>query len=177
MNVTLEELRILAEDIKGARAAGVPYLAELSKPGTRLCYLGQLVPKERPRASKTGKMYTPERTRKFEASVAAWGRDYFYKPVAYPVRVELTVYDKTEDAFLIEASMKGLTASEHGDLDNYEKAICDALNGIAWSDDKKIISKETRRLYAYDPGFAITVTRAGLSKSELETLRRLVGAA
>jgi Holliday junction resolvase RusA-like endonuclease len=33
-----------------------------------------------------------------------------------------------------------------GDIDNYTKLICDALNGIAWRDDRQIAALTVRKL-------------------------------
>ena len=34
------------------------------------------------------------------------------------------------------------------DCDNLAKSICDALNGIAWLDDKQIVALDVRKIYA-----------------------------
>ena len=43
------------------------------------------------------------------------------------------------------------------DLDNLEKAILDALNGIAWHDDNQVYKIETEKLYAKEDRIVIEV--------------------
>ena len=79
------------------------------------------VPKGRPRLGN-GHAYTPERTRVYEQQVA-WA----YKQAGGtlhegPLAVTMVFRAKTWP----------------GDLDNLVKAVLDALNGIAWRDDRQI---------------------------------------
>jgi crossover junction endodeoxyribonuclease RusA len=37
-------------------------------------------------------------------------------------------------------------SSLRGDIDNYVKSILDALNGVAWEDDKQIIELTVKKL-------------------------------
>lgn len=43
------------------------------------------------------------------------------------------------------------------DLDNYTKAILDALNGLVWDDDAKIVHMELDKLYSEQPRIEIEV--------------------
>jgi Holliday junction resolvase RusA-like endonuclease len=75
---------------------------------------------------------TPERTRKYEADVAAFCRQAVakvgWRTLDVPVAVTLDIYRRTNA----------------GDLDNYVKAICDAMNRIAYPDDRFIVEKHAR---------------------------------
>jgi Holliday junction resolvase RusA-like endonuclease len=86
---------------------------------------GNPIPKARPRVTRTG-TYTPQRTKAWEQEVALR-----YKEAQGPrfdgfVSLEMKFY--RSDARRV-------------DLDNLEKAVCDALNGIAYGDDWQIIRK------------------------------------
>ncbi len=43
------------------------------------------------------------------------------------------------------------------DLDNYVKAVKDALTGVLWRDDSQIIELEAKKVYDNPPGVDITV--------------------
>lgn len=128
-------------------------------------------PKERPRFGAGGRVYTPERTMQYERAVAqqgalwcgpAWSRHGTY-------RVTLR--------FVFEREPRC-------DVDNCAKAVLDALNGIAWDDDKQVVELRASKLV--DPSVApctqILIERVGewrakpkkASKRERE-LRRVFG--
>lgn len=132
-------------------------------------YLGKVVSKERPRSSKTGHMYTPEKTRAFEKAITAWAEENMEgRPVFYPLAVEVHIYDYTVDPVLLG----GVTSKQHGDIDNKVKAVLDACNGIIWRDDKQINELLITRTYKELEGFDMLVRRNGLSKNELEQFRK-----
>lgn len=54
--------------------------------------------------------------------------------------------------------MDGLYCDVGGDIDNLQKAVYDALNTIAWSDDKQIVSiGKIDKVYSVNPRTEITV--------------------
>ena len=136
-------------------------------------YEGEVVPKQRPRKGKNGRMFTPPETRKFEAAVAAWGKEIF-TPVAYPIRAELIIYDNTPDIDLRTDSRAGLVYDQKKDLDNMQKSIFDGLNGVAYKDDRQLIDISVRRRYAGYSGFRLVLKRKGLSFGEYRNYVRLL---
>jgi crossover junction endodeoxyribonuclease RusA len=91
------------------------------------------VPKERPRFSKFGGTYTPCRTRKFERFIHDYARAQMggKKPLESNVECLMT--------FQFKAAKSTKLVYPHQDLDNLIKAVGDALNGIAYKDDKQLI--------------------------------------
>lgn len=88
--------------------------------------------KGRPRVTKSGQVYTPQNTQKFEKAVkeAYDGPLFPESPLAvsmllYGDRAEVTIEDIDSDKAVLT-----------GDTDNYVKAVLDALNGVAYVDDK-----------------------------------------
>lgn len=138
-----------------------PLIYEFDKP---------VVPKGRPRVGRGGKVFTPPETRKFEQEVREWGFDCGLKPVAYPIRVSLVFFDKTDDPTLRLHSLTGITYHTHGDLDNYAKAVLDGLNKVAYKDDKQIVELALRRRYSMRHGFRMSIGRAGLTALEYKNL-------
>ena len=139
-----------------------------SDPETYL-YSGHIQPKQRPRISN-GKAFTPKETRQFEAKVKKWAQECHMTVCTYPVEVFIHMMERTTDKEKIFHSKLGLVYPMRGDIDNLAKSILDALNGIAYVDDKQIINLSLMREYRATAGFTITIKRAGLSKFEYTNL-------
>lgn len=93
--------------------------------------------KERPRMTRRGRVFTPERTLAAEAAIAAaWKRKFpRRKPLEGPVRMEVHFDKKGQLVTITPIEDKTVL---RGDLDNYVKLIGDALNGVAFLDDRQI---------------------------------------
>ena len=98
---------------------------------------GRPHPKERPRMAKSGHVYTPPKTLEAEKKIAEAYTGPMYD---CPVHVNL-FFDIDGCAVSIEPL--DIPADEvsklRGDLDNYAKTVMDALNGVAWIDDKQVM--------------------------------------
>ena len=95
--------------------------------------------KERPRFSKKGFAYTSAITREYENKIA-----FEYKgpliDATHTIAVELN-FDVSGTFITVTGTKKpDWKCSLKGDIDNYAKSILDALNGVAWEDDKQIVS-------------------------------------
>lgn len=93
---------------------------------------GPPVPKERARILKRRK-YTPDKTKAFEASVAA-----FAKIAMRDADVEM-VGKKIPVALSLEFYMQD---GRRRDIDNMAKSVMDGLNGVLYHDDYQVVRLE-----------------------------------
>lgn len=97
------------------------------------------IAKGRPRMSRRGRVFTPERTRIFEDRVAESWVHEINATFLVPVSVEIELH---KDYFIVTISE--WTEDEknpmRGDIDNYAKSILDGLNKVAYEDDKQVRS-------------------------------------
>jgi len=106
--------------------------------------------KARPRMSKNGHVYTDKATAQYEKYIKqAWHDAHSpCKPFSGPLVVTLSFRYQRPKSHFLKAGIRD-TAPVHytqtPDLDNIEKAVLDALNGVAYVDDKQIIRKFTHK--------------------------------
>lgn len=128
------------------------------------------VSKERPRAARGGHHYTPKKTRDYEKGVRAAALEQEITPYCCPVSVVVWIFEKTPKSYTKaqkDAAEKGLIYPRAGDIDNKIKAITDALNGVAYLDDRQITDLSGRRRYGVANGILVCVARSGISDQEL----------
>jgi len=132
---------------------------------------GPAVAKGRPRATRQGILYTPARTRRYEAhgrlaaQLAMDGRP----PIEVPVRLELVA------ELPIPASWSGrrralavtgdLLPTSRPDVDNYIKAGLDSLNEIVVRDDSQVVEITARKRFSVAPKLVMTVFPLGAACS------------
>lgn len=94
------------------------------------------------------------------------GRAPVAGPLALSVKLYLprpkSHYGTGRNAAKVKRSAPALPAVRP-DLDNYLKAIQDALDGVLWKDDGQVVQITAAKLYAdgREPGATITVKQAG----------------
>lgn len=130
---------------------------------------GEAVGKGRPRFARRGAFtvaYTPEKTASYEnlvklaAAEAMRGRELFAQAVHVEMVIMCTVpqsWSKKKQAAAIDGTIRPTTKP---DVDNVQKAIYDALNGIVWNDDKQIVSGRFSKHYASQPLVRVTISSA-----------------
>lgn len=97
--------------------------------------------------------YTPEKTALYERLV----RDTYIfshpgeKPLTGPVELILRAYLPVPESWPKSKKAKALagiiTPTVKSDYDNIAKSVTDALNGVAWVDDKQIIEAHIYKIY------------------------------
>lgn len=128
--------------------------------------IGAPVGKGRPRFVRTfrgGRAVTPEKTRKYELEV----RNEYIKQSNYyfseekMLKMEIDAYfeiPKSTSKKKKDLMLKNiLRPTKKPDMDNIIKIIADALNKIAYYDDKQIIECSIRKYYSYKPRVEIDI--------------------
>lgn len=118
--------------------------------------LGEPMGKQRPKFARIGnftRTYTPKETVNYEnlvkLSYQNFGGEHFG---SVPLKVELYIYFKIPKSFSkkkrLEAINDKIFPQKTPDIDNCCKIIFDALNGIAYNDDKQIVELKAIKRYA-----------------------------
>ena len=129
--------------------------------------VGEGVPKQRPRFTRTGRTYTPAKTRQFESLVAQCARFAMSRLGAHPIEgrpvaVSLLFYYEPPASWpkrrKREVLEKGAVPKyTKPDTDNLEKAVLDGMNGIVYKDDGLISTLASSKLYSYAQGNTVHV--------------------
>jgi Holliday junction resolvase RusA-like endonuclease len=130
---------------------------------------GAMRGKGRPRFSARGgfaRAYTDEKTRNAETWVKVCAREqYIGPPLAGAIAVTMTVgvaipasWPKRKQA---EALRHTVRPTGKPDLDNTEKLIFDALNGLVWKDDAQVVRVSKAKLYQANPETRLLVEVVG----------------
>lgn len=125
---------------------------------------GSVRGKGRPRVNlHTGTIYTPPQTREYEQLIE-WcyrtqgGRHWLDQPVRVEIIAEHLAPKvcKGKRAAMIAGMMFPLIKP---DADNIAKIVLDALNGVAYKDDKQVVELDCRKRYATEPRLLVKVER------------------
>lgn len=133
--------------------------------------LGEPMGKQRPKSTSINgfvRNYTPAKTVNYETLVKQVYQQtsghWFGKE---PLKGEINIYYKLEKKHY---GKKGINKEGQDklnglirpiktpDFDNCEKIIYDALNGIAYDDDKQIVDNHTKKFYAEQPRVEVYIT-------------------
>lgn len=124
---------------------------------------GGPVGKGRPRYTRSGHTYTPKKTRDYESIVQAEYRRQVgnLPPFTGSVEIYITAYKKIAKS-LPKYKKKRLTetltpCTKKPDIDNILKIIMDALNGLAYLDDKQVTNAGACKFYDEVPHVEVTI--------------------
>ena len=129
----------------------------------KLVIPGEPQGKGRPRMTKTGHAYTPERTRQYEKLIKQCYYDQGNSEhLDGPLLLHITAYmqiPKSARKDEQKRMQQGKTRpTKKPDIDNVIKTI-DALNGLAFEDDKQIVSVVAEKYYDYEPRLEIEINQ------------------
>ncbi len=125
---------------------------------------GAPVGKGRPRMTKYGTAYTPQKTRVYERQVRQSFRDSGGEMLGFmglPVAVDIVAVfeppksvSKKKRAAMIAGD---ITPTKKPDADNIIKIICDALNGYAYHDDAQVTRVSCQKVYGEQAHVTVTI--------------------
>ena len=124
------------------------------------------VPKGRPRFSRSGHAYTPEKTRAYERLIGLTAKMAIIGETGIdlnaPVSVDMVFYMPIPKSWskkkIADAIAGRIKHTKRPDCDNLFKILCDGCNGILWKDDAQIFSGKSEKLYSDHPRTEATVT-------------------
>ena len=105
------------------------------------------VPKGRPRATRTGRIYTPKATAEYEASIAKMVSHY--QALMGALSLDVTFVMKRPASTPKSRVGRFLKAGSRGDLDNYVKSLLDGLQrGGVVPNDAAVVEIKANKVYA-----------------------------
>jgi Holliday junction resolvase RusA-like endonuclease len=120
-------------------------------PGQRVTFTipGKPFAKQRPRATRQGRIFTPKETVSFERTVGQIAAQHFPAPITGPVRLTVISTFETAPSWSKKkrAELLHRPHCQKPDLDNCLKALKDGLNRIAWVDDAQVCEVVARKVW------------------------------
>ena len=127
----------------------------------RICFEvpGDPQGKARPRILRNGRAYTPKKTAEYEKAIRTAYQKAGGQLTEHPVRVMIFasfgIPKSTTKAKRARMLIGELLPTKKPDLDNIAKAVCDALNGIAYKDDAQVCSLVVEKHYKAEPSIHV----------------------
>ena len=129
------------------------------------------VPASRPRVARYGTYYAPKYTQyrkdlARELSKVKGNKLIYDNPLVIDVTFVIPLpksYSKKKSAELV-----GEYCISNMDLDNLEKALYDAMNGVIFADDKQIVQHTVKKVWGRDGGIGIFFSIAGHGRKEIK---------
>lgn len=126
---------------------------------------GQPIGKGRPRFTRTGRVYTPEKTRRYEHRLAGTASNYMMlhqleptkKPCQMVIKAQFEIpksWTKARKA----AAAADIIYPGKPDIDNIAKIVLDSFNGVVFEDDAQVYDLKVFKRYAEEPCLITTVT-------------------
>jgi Holliday junction resolvase RusA-like endonuclease len=115
---------------------------------------GPMRGKQRPRATRMGRIYTPQETVNAEAYIKYLASQAMgsMEPFEGALKATFAIYVEIPKSFTKSRRQAALAGTDYPttkpDLDNIVKLLADAMNGIVYKDDKQIVSICVSKKYA-----------------------------
>lgn len=125
--------------------------------------------KGRPRFTRNGHAFTPDKTRSYEDAVKYYYQaqchyDPFPKDTPLVVTIEAIFgLSKSDSMKKRQAKLCGLMRpTKKADADNIAKIVCDSLNGVAYHDDSQVTTLHVVKRYGVEPCVKVWISKEAL---------------
>ena len=129
---------------------------------------GEPIPQGRPRFTKTGHAYDPQRSQNYKQLVRFWVTQHLkkipgFRPYENALCVDLifhmgipSSWTKTRKLQAIQGEIRP-TSRRLGDADNLCKSVTDAILGLVYVDDSQIVNLGVSKYYSDTPRCVLKV--------------------
>ena len=123
--------------------------------------------KARPRAVKQSgimRVYTPQKTKDYEREIATAYKTQcngmFSGAVEMEIHAYYTIPKSASRKRVLDMVSDKERPTKKPDGDNIAKAVCDALNGVAYKDDAQVVDLTVRKYYSKLPYIQVFISEA-----------------
>ena len=136
---------------------------------------GQPRGKERPRwtmVSNTSIVYTPRNTRDYEETIRTYYKINNFKAFKKDDALEISaiayyqIPKNTKKSHKLLMLKGEILPTKKPDIDNIIKVVLDALNGVAYFDDKQVCKVNFIKMYSEEPRLKILIRNMGENFNE-----------
>lgn len=138
---------------------------------------GEPFAKQRPKATAIGghiRLYSPSKTVDYENYIKLCyyrdAKNYYFGEA--PLEMDILACKSIPKSFSKKRQQQALdldvVPTTKPDYDNTAKIVCDALNGIAYHDDKQIIKATFFKIYAEKPKLCVIIRKYENKKEYME---------
>ena len=118
---------------------------------------GQPIGKGRPRFTKVGHTYTPEKTKDYERRIhaAAWAEmakhdiEMTERPVAVEIIAFMDIPKSWSKIKRLEAEYGAISHTSKPDIDNIAKIALDGLQGTIFKSDAQVVSLKVKKTFCH----------------------------
>lgn len=128
----------------------------------KLTIPGEPCAKQRPRMTKVGHTYTPQKTVNYETLVKqlyiTQGNERLEGALKLTVNAYFSIPKSASKKKTLDMYESRIRPTKRPDWDNIGKIISDALNGLAYHDDSQIVAATVGKWYSTEPRVEIEIT-------------------
>lgn len=119
------------------------------------------VAQARPRVTRWG-TYDPPKSKAFKQTVRLLAKQQWHRePLTGQLNIKLTFFRKLQKNLSKKERLERVSGVHRPtvkpDLDNYIKGALDALNGLIWLDDNRIVKLDAEKFYAEQAKWEIEI--------------------